>query len=155
MIRSLLLVVAGVFLSYVVLVIGSWLILKSDVGRRNLESGTAAMNAAERGEAVSEKDATEFAETLEQTLWLYKFVLLPLVALFVGGFMGFLAKNKAYILAIISFLPVNVFYLFANEWNVTSLLFGVVYFLVAVSTAVGISKLSSSQGRTQNEYRRI
>lgn len=142
---------AGVFLSYVVLIIGVWLILKSDVGKRNIESGTAAVNSAERGEVVSEKDATEFFETLEQTLWLYKFVLLPLIALFIGAFMGFLAKNKAYILAIISFLPVNVFFLFANRWNVTSLLFGVVYFLVAASTAVGISKLSSSLGRSQNE----
>lgn len=137
MLRKTLAVLGGALLSAVLLVIGSWLML------RLTSIGPIAEGAAGVSRTSEIQDPFD---ALNQFMWISNVLLFPVIALSVGAFVGLLVRNRTWQLAAASMVPAVLFFLAAHSWRVEAFLFGLAYLALASIAGVWIIKLRRKGG---------
>jgi hypothetical protein len=117
-------------LSFVLLIAGVFLILLVTPFGKNL---------AQHG-SIWYEHGDPF-EMMSSTMWLFDFILSPLIAFGVGTLTGVLAKSRVSWVAVIGLLPFTVFLLMGNSFSLRSLVLCVSYLLLAVVVAVIFARI--------------
>jgi hypothetical protein len=127
-----LLVVCGIILSFVLLSIGLWIFLQtSSQGQWIRES---AGRVPEYEETI-EKYGDPF-EMMARGMRVMEFVLLPIVALLTGAFVGLLARSAVWQTAAFSLIPLSLLVLAAHSWNLRGFVSSGVYLALCCAASL-------------------
>ncbi|HLG14786.1 MAG TPA: hypothetical protein VJH03_09840 [Blastocatellia bacterium] len=132
MIKNISIVVGGVMLSFLLVVAGGWIVIQFTPMKSVLIENDTAWS----------KLGDPFA-VLGTTLSIIKFVMCPVIAMAIGGYVGFLVRSHAWQLAMISAIPFTVVFLAAGDWRAEGVALGGFYLLIASAFAFAIARSRS------------
>jgi hypothetical protein len=112
--RRILVTVGGILLSAILLGVGGWLTLNfTSLGRLLPQFAELEKDSLPSASGLNGED---LFDALEQGLQIFRFVILPSIAILVGVFVGSLARQAAAQTAILSMLPLVVLFL-TGSWG--------------------------------------
>lgn len=129
MIRNITIVVSGIVLSFLLLMICGWIMLQLTPLGHNLTS---------YGEAWYEHG--DPFELMRGTMSIINLLILPLIAVVIGVFVGFLAHTNAWQLALLSLAPLLILFLTSGSWSVSDFGLVAVYLLLAAASSTAIRR---------------
>lgn len=133
--RAILTVLSAVILSFVLLAVSVVAVGHlSRGGRLDRDSSVLSQSYAN----VKAKYGDPW-QLMSQTAHLYKYGVLPTIALIAGGFVGLFAKRREVLLSCLAILPLAVFVLAALSFSGSGFLLTAVYVLLASSGAGAVS----------------
>jgi hypothetical protein len=132
--RNLLVVGGGVILSFVLLSVGAWIFLQASSQGEWIRE-TAADGRMPKYEEEIEKYGDPF-DMMTRGMRITQFILLPIVGLLTGTFVGLLARSAVWQTAAISLIPLALLVLAAHSWTLEGLLLSCVYIVLCSATSL-------------------
>jgi hypothetical protein len=126
--RNVLVVGGSVILSFVLLSVGGWIFLQTSSQGEWIREFAADGKMPKYQEAM-EKYGDPF-DMMARGMRVMRFVLLPIVALLTGTFVGLLARSAVWQTAAISLSPLALLVLTAHSWTLVGLLLSCVYIVL-------------------------
>jgi len=144
MVRNILLVICGVILSLILASVSAWGILEFTPLGKSIREDKQTGNLQHDGHEPETQKYNDIFVQMEQTLWLIELVIMPVISLVVGSFMGIFARKRHFVLSIISLTPLLVAFLISSSWKVSGLFYCILYALLASLASLAVSRLKIS-----------
>jgi uncharacterized membrane protein len=143
MARNIFLVIGGIFLSLVLTVVSAWGILKFTSLGKSIREGEQTENIQRDRHELETQEYKDIFVQMEQTLWIIKLVIMPVISLVVGSFIGIFARKHLFVLSIISLTPLLAAFLISSSWKVSGLFYCILYALLASLASLAVSHLKT------------
>ncbi|MFN2514052.1 MAG: hypothetical protein ABR568_21890 [Pyrinomonadaceae bacterium] len=132
--RNLLVIGGGVILSFLLLSVGGWIVLQTSSHGVWIREFTADGRIPTSEETI-QKDNDPF-DIMARGMRVIQFVLLPIVALFTGTFVGLIARSAVWQTAAISLIPLCLLVLAGHSWNLEGIALSGVYLALCCAASL-------------------
>jgi hypothetical protein len=136
--RNIIIILGGIVLSLLLIVLGGW-VLATFTNMGKIASESAALGRAMEHREVVAKYGDPF-KSLKTASKIIHFGIFPIGSLLIGGYVGFLAKNKEVIVSAITLFPFLIIVTSTDSSRVTAFMFAVFYLSICCFTTFFIAR---------------